>query len=157
MTNVDIFGHNPKANIWAYRRDDNQVITTGSWQTIDFTHHWEPIGFETYNIVHEAPNEDEFRFNEDGWYEISFQISFVPSAAGNSREARVTATGSGSVWSDTQKPIGTPTSYQYLNGHSLLPLTTSSILSVYVWQDSGGNLNIIKGEEETWLKIIRVR
>lgn len=155
MAQVDILGHNPRANIWAARTFADQSLPNNTWTKILFTHQIQPSGFPTYNIIHSLGSGD-FTINEDGWYDISYSIALANSAAGNSREARLRINAIYCM-QYAQLAIATSSNRQRLIRHSKIILLKNDVVSLHAFQNTGSSIWIYGENDRTYLKIWKLR
>jgi hypothetical protein len=94
-------------------------------------------------MVSTAPDEmQRFEINTSGLYQINYHVRFESNSSGR-REAYLQVNGSGRYAED--RNTSPDTGNIHLNNSILLNLTSSEYITVNVWQDSGGNLEVLGG------------
>lgn len=135
-------------------RSSNQSISTSTWTRM-------VLGSEQFdtNSMHGA-SDDYLTAPSDGIYLAIGQVRFVYDASG-SRKAMMRknsggGSGGGTAWglnAVDPSPASTETTFQVV---SLIPLGASDTVDLWVWQDSGGSINLEGGAEYNWLQMIRL-
>lgn len=98
--------------------------------------------------------------NTAGMYLVAYSMTFASSAGGTGRFATITKNGVGSTVGGTgygwnwRPPAGGVTGV--VAGTVMLTLSASDYLSLMVWQDSGGALNISSLTAQSWLSAVWV-
>lgn len=154
MSKVDPLGRIPHAHIFAYRATTNQPLPNDTWTAVDFN----AEGTEneaTYKITH-SPTTD-FTIQENGWYRTEYSVMIDRSSAGNSRESRLVLNGSPCGAIKTDFPIGTSKNRQMLDGSFTGYFVTDDVITVEVYQDTGGQILIYTAPSLTYIRIIKTR
>lgn len=135
-------------------RSSNQSISDSTWTQMT-------LGSEQFdtNGMHGA-SSNYLVAQSDGIYLAIGQVRFVYDASG-SRKAMMRknsggGAGGGTAWglnAVDPSPTPTETTFQVV---SLIPLGTNDTVDLWVWQDSGGAVNLEGGAEYNWLQLIRL-
>ena len=136
----------------------------GSNQSIaDSTFEYMILGaeqFDTNGMHSNATDNSRIAAITDGIYLAIGQVTFVANATGTRkgiiRKNAAGAPGSGTAWGVTVADASPASQVTSLQVVSLVPLGAGDYVELFVWQDSGGALNLEGGAELNWLQLIRL-
>ena len=116
----------------------NQVIPNAAWTTLAFnTEIW-----DTDNIHDTVTNNSRLICKTAGNYQIGLLIAFADNATGF-RNAAITHNIDSTIAQTTMPNLGVGY-YVYLSPLGLYKMAVNEYLIAEVWQNSGGNLNVLK-------------
>lgn len=98
-----------------------------------------------------STNTAHFTAPWDGYYQVNAGIGFAGNATGR-RDLWIEANGDG-VKRALQRELNPTATDCYLTTSLLVRLTAGSYVRMLVWQNSGGNLNVLGNDRTTWLDI----
>jgi hypothetical protein len=132
----------------------NTAITTSTWTVVAFD-----AEYLDNNTMHDnVTNNSRVKCNSDGLYLIIFKAAFANDTTGVRRVMiRKNAAGASGGGTDlgTWTEDGIPAENTIVPGGRLESLTSADYIEMFVWQDTGGNLNLNSGSRVTYLQLMQ--
>lgn len=124
----------------AVYNDANISIPTGAWTTLTFNSERR----DDADFHSTTSNTDRLTVpsGHDGWYMISSHARFAANSSGDARSLDLTVNGTYIGISGILTPSG---NYAELSIATVYYLSAGDIVRTQVWQNSGGNLNVLAG------------
>ena len=98
--------------------------------------------FDTDAVHDVATNNTRLTCKTAGKYLIGANVAFAPATGGALREAYLRLNGGNAIAYDRRPPQGAAGGGVFLNPHAVWDLAVNDYVEVFVYQDSGGALNV---------------